>query len=565
MNLTWHIVKKDFLRLRLALALWVLLMVGQFILGYQILHVVDADATILRLTVKSLDYMQNVLFGLQMALCCLLVATLIQEDPLVGQEVWWVTRPISGARLLGAKLLGLFLFFWVLPVVVTLPWWLYSGLDSRALPGAMVQLVSGQAVLTMLALAIAVLSANAARFVVVILLLIFAWMCFFIILMAHSSQAGTYGGGQTRALAEVVLAVVGIGVVVVHQYLTRRSTRSWIIFSAGFVLILAVAAYWPWDWSNWTAWRRSEPPALAPVTVTPGTVWFTKVGSNEDPSLVRMELGMQYANLPGDYELGSGQFIGTLRWADGLQRTCTGWIGSYMPMSSWRIMGLKAPAGVTPEKWQEVMRDRGDVAMSLIPRSFAAKLRQQAPVWDGRVELSAFRGELVAEVALREGAKGGHSGHHVRIMGIERLENGGLILNTAESFPILASEIFSVLVFPGHFIGPPSRYVLCSQDRTKFVQLQSHAETHTMTKSVMVVRQGFGCDAKQLANPAEPNWLDRAELLKVAYWPEGTLVRSAHSDGLVEKDFRQGKWLKPEILLKQPANEPAALPLAPKS
>ena len=79
MNLTWHIVKKDFLRLRLALALWVALMVGQFILSYEILHVVDADATILRLTVKSLDYMQNVLFGLQLLLCCLLVAALIVE------------------------------------------------------------------------------------------------------------------------------------------------------------------------------------------------------------------------------------------------------------------------------------------------------------------------------------------------------------------------------------------------------------------------------------------------------------------------------------------------------
>ncbi len=563
MNLTWHIVKKDFLRLRLALALWVALMVGQFILSYEILHVVDADATILRLTVKSLDYMQNVLFGLQLLLCCLLVAALIQEDPLVGQETWWVTRPISGARLLGAKLLGLVLFFWVLPVVVTLPWWLYSGLDSRALPGAMVQLMSGQAVLTLLALVIAVLSANAARFVVVILLLIFAWMCFFIILVAHSSQTGSWGGGQTRALVEVVLAVVGIGVVVVHQYLTRRSTHSWMIFSAGFILILAVAAYWPWDWSNWTTWRSSEPPALASVTVTPGTVAFTKLGSNEDPSLVRMDLELRYANLPADYELSTGRITGTLMWPDGMKRTGSGWIQSYPTSTAWRIMGLKAPAGVTPEKWREVMQDRGDIAMSLIPRSFAAKLRQQAPVLDGRVELTAYQGEMVANAPLREGARGGHSGYHVQIMGIERLENGGLVLNTAESFPILASEIFSLVVFPGHFVGPPSRYVLCSQDRTKFVQLQSHAETYTMTKSVMVVRQSFGCDARQLANPAEPNWLDRAELLKVAYWPVGALVRSAHSDGLVEKDFRPGKWLKPEILLRQSTNAPAAPP--PKS
>src|ERR1019366_6166487 len=84
MNLTWHIVKKDFARLRLPLALWVVLILGQFLLSWQILHAVNPDPAALQLTLHTLDRMKDVLFGLQIFLCCLLVAALIHEDSLAG-------------------------------------------------------------------------------------------------------------------------------------------------------------------------------------------------------------------------------------------------------------------------------------------------------------------------------------------------------------------------------------------------------------------------------------------------------------------------------------------------
>ena len=554
MNLTWHIVKKDFLRLRLPLALWVALMAGQFILSYQILHVVNPDPAALQLTLHTLDRMKDVLFGLQIFLCCLLVAALIQEDPLVGQQAWWVTRPISGARLLGAKLIALVLFFWVLPVLVSLPWWLYSGYDARALSWGIIQLLEQQVAVTWGVLALAVLTANAARFLALVLLLIFTGMCCFIMLLAHSPDR-TLGVVQTRSLAGLVWALGAIGLVVIHQFLTRRSGRSWAIFAAGCLLLLTLANSWPWDWSNWALWRGSEPPALKQVTVTPGEVAFTKAGSNEDPSLVRMELGLRFAHLPGDYELSLGYFTGTLRWADGMERTRTGWIRSYSPMTAWRIMGLQTPAGVPPERWQESMQSRGDramslrgdLAMSLIPRSLATKLQQVPPTWDGDLTLYPYRGEIVAEVPLREGETGGRRGHQIHIMSIEHPESGGLVVKTAESFPLLAGETLPVLLFPGIRGGPPPRDVLASQDRTKFIELRPYAEVHTLTDSVMLLRQNYGCDAKQLANPNDPHWLDRAVLLKVAFHPEGTLLRHVHSDGLVETEASQKRVPLPVI------------------
>src|ERR1019366_3303707 len=136
---------------------------------------------------------------------------------------------------------------------------------------------------------------------------------------------------------------------------------------------------------------------------------------------------------------------------------------------AWRIMGLKAPAGVAPEKWQESMQSRGVGTMSLIPRSLATKLQQVAPTWDGDLTLYPYRGEFVAEVPLREGETGGRRGHQIHIMSIEHPESGGLVVTTAESFPLLAGETLPVLLFPGLRGGPFPRYVLCSRDRTKFI------------------------------------------------------------------------------------------------
>ena len=63
MNLTWHILKKDFVRLRLPLALWVILMVGRFLVGDRILRVETNDLDALQVTLGTLSAMHNVLFG----------------------------------------------------------------------------------------------------------------------------------------------------------------------------------------------------------------------------------------------------------------------------------------------------------------------------------------------------------------------------------------------------------------------------------------------------------------------------------------------------------------------
>jgi len=67
------------------------------------------------------------LIAIESLLTFALVPAFIHEDPLVGSVAEWQTRPIWGARLLAAKLLGLGLVLCVMPVLIGLPWWLSCG------------------------------------------------------------------------------------------------------------------------------------------------------------------------------------------------------------------------------------------------------------------------------------------------------------------------------------------------------------------------------------------------------------------------------------------------------
>ena len=118
MKITWHIVKKDFRRLQVPLVFWALLLVAQILIGVRLLH---GDGDNLE-WFGRLGLYGNLFFALDLIVTYVLVAMLIHDDPLVGSRVFWLTRPISGARLLGAKLLGIVLMFGVLPVLIWLPW-----------------------------------------------------------------------------------------------------------------------------------------------------------------------------------------------------------------------------------------------------------------------------------------------------------------------------------------------------------------------------------------------------------------------------------------------------------
>jgi hypothetical protein len=127
MNLTWHIVKKDLRALKWPLALWIFVIIAKLGIGVVLLN---ADGTEGVEWFNKMDALAKIL-GIFEFVSFVLTAALVQQDLLVGTTAFWMTRPISGGRLLRAKLLSIGLVFGLLPVLVTLPWWQGCGYGPR--------------------------------------------------------------------------------------------------------------------------------------------------------------------------------------------------------------------------------------------------------------------------------------------------------------------------------------------------------------------------------------------------------------------------------------------------
>ncbi len=110
MNLTFHIIKKDLRRMSWLIGAWLLATGLAF------------AKTGAHFPSQWPDFVQVFARFTAGVLILVLIASIVQEDCLVENRVFWRTRPISGTRLLTAKLIQLIGLFVILPVVTGLLW-----------------------------------------------------------------------------------------------------------------------------------------------------------------------------------------------------------------------------------------------------------------------------------------------------------------------------------------------------------------------------------------------------------------------------------------------------------
>src|SRR5712691_11720427 len=112
MSERWHILRKDLRRLGWPLMAWVLIVAGRMIVA-----TTGAAAAFgnlgLQLTVDNLSVLVTVIDLLMLAL---LVSWLVHDEPLVGVDAFWLTRPIDPLRLMAAKLVFAAVFLVAAPV-----------------------------------------------------------------------------------------------------------------------------------------------------------------------------------------------------------------------------------------------------------------------------------------------------------------------------------------------------------------------------------------------------------------------------------------------------------------
>ncbi len=447
MNLIWHIARKDLRRHRGWLALWALVLLAKVVLGW----LTRAEVRVmpwaqLLTTTQALTWIDGVL--------SFLIAVLwLQEDRVAGSDPFWVTRPIAGARLLAAKLLGLTVALVGLPALVALPWWLTCGFGADDVAWAVGELFLWQLAIVLPAALVATLTDTFAR----------AMLWTLVLVMAGASAVALWGffvagrpgpAGKDAAIlrtesALVILAVV-IGGTVVLQFLTRRTVRSLFGLGGGLALAVAALGVWPENWrvkrettevnasraaGVTVAFESANVPAPVPGKIAFGTFWARASGVPSDSIIV-----------------GLLQDRHTWRWPDGLTLARDGWLESnynYGDNSAFRtVLGLGEPR-TDPEtearldlRWKERVessreaRQRNGWAplplkrpkalpgraefISLrstiwMPGSLAQRMRTDPPAYDAKAWLSLLRPVAWWEQSLQPGDWQGAHGHRMRI------------------------------------------------------------------------------------------------------------------------------------------------------
>lgn len=163
MSITWHIFRKDLRRLRIPVGAWVLIMAAKLAFYAAISGVVGQPH--LEWLARMMDAPALVTRSmLEPFVAFVLVASLVFEDPLTGSDPFWVTRPISGLQLLGAKVFGAGLLFVAIPVAINLPWWIACGFGPSGIVRAAIPMGIEYLLVALVGMAVASATNNFPRY-----------------------------------------------------------------------------------------------------------------------------------------------------------------------------------------------------------------------------------------------------------------------------------------------------------------------------------------------------------------------------------------------------------------
>ena len=247
MNLVLHQFRKDILRTRVVLALWLVLVVLQFALVGWTAKPGDAVMQSLYPMLFTLLTVFNYLLVL------VLIPLLVHQEPLVGTTAFWFTRPLARTTLLAAKALFVLMLL-ALPILVQSIVFLANGVTFHDMVLAAPELLISQLFWILIIATLAVFTPNFARFAIVGAIILVVWYLSLFVLQVVLLMRNPQGFVSTLAsltlsrglVSSLIMMSFGCGVVLL-QYLTRRFALAVTLAITSVILGLLVQYFWPWD------------------------------------------------------------------------------------------------------------------------------------------------------------------------------------------------------------------------------------------------------------------------------------------------------------------------------
>lgn len=262
-NLFLHQFRKDVRQTWVLWALWLLFTLIQF--GLAAWNVGPSNV-IGQSSYAQLLTMVPMIHGL---ILFVLIPALILQEPTVGVNAFWLTRPIPRGTILGSKVLALLILV-LFPTLGQCTVLLAHGIVAQDILLAGLQIALHELSWIALIMMIAALSPNFTRYLiaaVVLYALQFAadWIYTLAFTLKIFRKTGDFffitpGLSNSRAVAADLLRILFSLGVVFFQYRTRRTMLS-IALAVGSVLVcFFTLKYWPW---NFLSQPAGSPPTLS--------------------------------------------------------------------------------------------------------------------------------------------------------------------------------------------------------------------------------------------------------------------------------------------------------------
>jgi hypothetical protein len=502
MKLIWQIVRKDLYKLQIPLALW---------LGLLVLRVgfyVGISGFFGPPHWNALGLVWGFVEGpfcflIHPLAVYLFAGWIVFADPLVERDAFWITRPISGRRLLAAKLAVAGLIAFVLPVVVSLPWWLTCGLGAKEIVLAAVLQHGPMLGVALLGMTMAAVTDGFPRYVLwtvaggavaAVVQMTVAW--------ATGAQHVSFNANASRVAITLVLAAGVFGAVILHQYITRRLRRSVCLLIAGLVMAIVAGSLSRWDLSPLV-----EP---APVPAQPGDdkVQVRLAGPIRfeitPPRRGAVWIPIQIDGLP-DEALRWVRMRGEWSWNGRMEWSTHGGERNF-PQPPEAIRRLKHLPGLDEPR-------KVGMTMSAV---LAERMKREPAAFHGSVDIHVHHGAVKAEMALRNQTL--------------RNEFGSFsISNVREAKGVLSLE-FTRRQFSLH----PWRYrwwlggvALVRRSDGAMVTSIPQATTGVIAllDSTLIVTNHL-----EFRSPSDSHWFDDADLVLVEYDEERIIQRTLDID-----------------------------------
>lgn len=247
MSVVLHIVQKDFRHLRFYLVGWFALV------GLRAAVIAYGPLDSSRWEVSSFYCCELLAWFPQICLMLVIVSRLVQADPLVGSTAFWLSRPISSRQLLLGKLVSLGLFVTLPLFVVELLMLGFHGVTTDDVFRSIPQILAYEVLLISVLFLLAAMTRNFFHVALLGLLGPIGWMLFynysrnFFISQIDFGDSFGITLATSREVAFLLAHIAVAGIVVSHQYLTRRTGKSTILACSGLLVTGLFMGIWSWD------------------------------------------------------------------------------------------------------------------------------------------------------------------------------------------------------------------------------------------------------------------------------------------------------------------------------